>query len=579
MFFDIINKILEFKRKREEARFQSGLQKLHEKREKQASQAVDNVQNGKDLREVDQLAYMAEFDIRDGISFEKREQLRQKLADILSEKVKNLIDPIKTCTNLDEMKNYRNLIRRTKEHFLSYTIKQVIEKQLEEAKKSNADMIIAKMEESTDYAEIHNLYDIIDLYLSDKVPHVDIEDYIMIGPEHFVVNLGPDREEINKKLNRCVNEKVDLFLTIIEKHEESYSDSSMYSLLYRMKCVLDYKKRDIFFNTLLKIINNLFNQMKKQPENSWYIHQKINTLKCHLPADKKDKVELNMLQVLKEVATILIQRINNESDILVINGLSSAADRSMSYLQPEEREELAESLNKALNDKINLVTTGDLCADIDEIDKIRNIYDNTRLTRSQSLGYAIRCQLEKVSANINDIIDKMQESTSIDEIIKLYSIIEMYIRSITFNGSFLDESKSSKEELNEKLNECLNSKADIILEEIKKRDDLVSLNSLLYRLKDNLDDEGRTKLNAILIEKINELINRIKIPNGNWTFEDWNILTKIDRIKLYISDELIEEIESNIEEILQSKESQSEDSSVSRGEKPKVLELKQNKTI
>lgn len=73
------------------------------------------------------------------------------------------------------------------------------------------------------------------------------------------------------------------------------------------------------------------------------------------------------------------------------------------------------------------------------------------------------------------------------------------------------ESLNFKEkEVNKKLNECLNSKVDIILEEIKKRDDLVSLNSLLYRLKDNLDVKYKTRFNVIIMGKLNNLINRKK---------------------------------------------------------------------
>ena len=88
----------------------------------------------------------------------------------------------------------------------------------------------------------------------------------------------------------------------------------------------------------------------------------------------------------------------------------------------------------------------------------------------------------------------MQESTNIDEIIKLYRIVEMYIsRNINTYRRYTENLNSKEKEVNKKLNECLNSKGDIILEEIKKRENLGSLNSLLYRLKDNLDVKYRTR--------------------------------------------------------------------------------------
>ena len=574
----MIFNIMEFIEKWRDARWESRLQALHKKREKQATLAVENVKNGKDIREVDQLAYMAEFDIREVFSFEKKEELRQKLADILSEKVKELIDPIKTCTNLDEMKNYRESIYEIQKHCSSSDLKEVIKKQLEEAKKSNADMIIAKMEESTDYAEIHNLYDIIDLYLSDKVPHVAIEDYIMLGPELFVVNLGPDREEINKKLNRCVNEKVDLFLAVIENHEGSYFVPSIYSLMYRMECILEDEEKDKYYNTLLKIINNALSQIKENPEYSWLVRFTINELKWRFSEEEEKAIELNIYQTLKNAITELIQRINNESDLVEINRLADKAEESMSNLSAEERKELEESLKNAINGKINLLPTGNLCDDIDEIYKniiILNEAGNRAIgcPSSYSLRDVIHCQLDKAFDD-NWIFEKMQESTNIDEIIKLYRIVEMYIsRNINTYRRYTENLNSKEKEVNKKLNECLNSKVDIILEEIKKRENLASLDSLLYRLKDNLDVKYRTRFNAIIMGKINNLINRKKTMNDN-LFEDWNISIEIDRLKLYLSAELIEEVNLRIYGIPQSIESHSEYSSVSCGEKPKVLELK-----
>lgn len=577
----MIFNIMEFIEKWRDARWESRLQALHKKREDQANQAINDVKKAKDIPEADQLAYLAEYDIREVFSFEKEEQLRQKLADVLCAKVKELIDPVKTCTNLDEMKNYRNLIRRTKKRCSSYTLNQVIDEQLEKAKRINADMIIAKMEESTDYAEIHNLYDIIDLYLSDKVPHVDIEDYIMIGPEHFVVNLGPDREEINKKLNRCVNEKVDLFLTIIEKHEGNYFDSSIHSLMYRMECILEDEEKDKYYNTLLKIINNALSQIKENPEYSWLVRFTINELKWRFSEQEEKEIELNIHQTLKNAITELIQRINNESDLLEINRLASKAEESMSNLSAEERKELEESLKNAINGKINLLPTGNLCDDIEEIYKnIIILCDSGNLAigcpSSYSLRDVIHCQLDKAFDD-NWIFEKMQESTNIDEIIKLYCIVEMYISRNINTYRWCTENLNFKEkEVNKKLNECLNFKVDIILEEIKKRENLDSLDSLLYRLKDNLDAEGKTKFDEILMEKIYNLINRIKESNDNRStiLYNFGIEYKVNRIKLYISYELIEEVESNIQKILQGKEIQSEDDSISCGEKPKVLELK-----